>query len=210
MGQLITKLFSLIGLIAFFICLIGIPYYVVMHIKDIGLITANKMAQMMQRAEATDITINSRYGTYLGRMDNTGLSIAIVDVDLASSFKVKNNFNVYSTVKPYEPDKQLLLVTIIVQNNSDLTNKVDNCMIPSVNDFKLVSTNKTYHIDIIAMQELSTYGKCKPTPLVLKNVQQSEIMIIAFDVDDNIDLNQYMLRFGNEFSRDAYIDLPLY
>lgn len=210
MSQLITKLFSSIGFIAFFICLIGIPYYVISSIGDAGVAATNKVAQIMRRADAKNITIHSRYGTFSGKMDNTGLSMAIVGIDLAPSFRVKNNFNVYSVVKPYETNKQLLLVTIIVQNNSDLVGKIDNCMIPSVNDFKLVSKNKTYGIDIIAMQDLSTYGKCKPTPLVLKNIQQSEVMIIAFDVDKNINLNQYMLRFGNEFSRDAYIDLPLY
>lgn len=208
-SKIIAKLFSSFALIVFLLIAIGIPIYFIKFLEDTGNNIGYKIQEMLRQPKPQYINVHSSiYGTHRGQMNTTGLSIAFVKITESDAFQVLNNFNTHSTIQPYDKDKKLVIVTIIVENNSDLVNRIDNVMIPSVNDFKLVG-NKEYSVDQHALQDLTVHGIIRRTPFTLK-VSENERMLLPFDVDKSENIYNMKLIHGSKWDvTNAMIKLEM-
>ena len=207
MGKLISQIFSMIALITFLGILLGIPYYIFSEFFNTVSNFISSTKEQLKKPEAQNIIINSQYGSFNGQMDNQGLALAIIQVDRASSFKVKDHFNVNELVKPYKNGTDLVIISLLCQNNSHLIGKDDDHMIPSVNEFKLIGKQE-YRIDIMAMTQLQSYGHGNVTPLVL-DINDSKLMLLAFDIQPDEYIYDMTLQYGNPYTFNANIQLPI-
>ena len=114
MGKLISQIFSMIALISFLGILLGIPYYIFSEFFNTVSNFASSTKEQLKKPEAQNIIINSQYGSFNGQIDNQGLALAIIQVDRASSFKVKDHFNVNELVRPYKNGTDLVIISLLI------------------------------------------------------------------------------------------------
>lgn len=193
----------------FLLIFIGIPVYV---LSTIHTGTKNLIAYIIEstkKPQAQSVTIyDAYYGNINGKMNNSGLAIAVVKATEGNYFEIENSFHVMTPIQPHDMNKKLVIVTILVQNNSDLTHEVNDCMIPSVNVFKLIG-KKEYYINHVALQQFTISGAMHPVPIVL-NTGDTIRMLLPFDVDYDENMYNMTLTYdsGIDFS-NANIELPI-
>ncbi len=136
-----------------------------------------------------------------GETDNNGYSVAIVDYDEAMSFKARSKyFNVNETIKAHDPDKKIVLVHILIANDSK-----DDDMTNSAGYFYLERKGKSYPYEPFALQTLkdcNMYEEEKILP------GETTMVVIPFGVgmDENID-NLNLVYFPSIFT--PTVSLPM-
>ena len=117
-----------------------------------------------------------------GQKDNNGYSVAVVDYDEAMSFKARSKYFKYDeTIEAHDPDKKLVLVHILLANDSD-----DDDMTNSAGQFYLERKGRSYPYEPFALQTLqdcNMYEKKKILP------GETIMVVLPFGVnqDENVD-----------------------
>ena len=136
--------------------------------------------------------------TYNGQMNNKGFTVAVIDSYINNSKTFNHPYwHVNVELQHFEKNdnQDLIMVAVVVQNNSHLVKETDN-FIESVNDFSLQG-KKSYSVDMEAFIRYSTAGLCESSPFQLAP-EQTAYLVLPFNV--NHDEKDLYLQFGNEFN----------
>ena len=136
-----------------------------------------------------------------GETDNNGYSVAVVDYDEAMSFKARNKYFTFDeTIKAHDPDKKIVLVHILMCNDSD-----DDDMTNSAGQFYLERKGKSYSYDPHAVETLKSCNMYKKDDIP---PGETTMVVVPFGVDkeENVD-NLNLVYFPSIFT--PTVSLPL-
>lgn len=136
-----------------------------------------------------------------GETDNNGYSVAVVDYDEAMSFKARNKYFTFDeTIKAHDPDKKIVLVHILLSNdskNDDMTN--------SAGQFYLERKGKSYPYDPHAVETLKACNMYKKEDIA-RGEMTMVVVPFGIDKDENVD-NLNLVYFPSIFY--PTVSLPL-
>ena len=177
----------------------GIIYAIVIIYSFISSLFAFVPNETIEK-NCKEINING----YFGQMNEKGLSIAITDIRRSSAFSFTDPYlGITDSISAYDKNCDLVLVTILVRNDSDLTSNKDEHMIISISDFKLKG-KREYRYDSVTLTKMEAFGLVKSS---LKSLNYGESMALILPFGVSKDDIPHELIVGSNF--DFYPNIKL-